>query len=527
MSTASLRTHALAVSLAWVVTACQTPAPPPAPVAEAKAEPAAAPDPECRDWSTLDVDGLRPLLEGAQSPLLEQVWSRVLEKHYDPTLGCLRWDQLREVYAQKVAQAASDAEAYAHINAMLDELGQSHLELFPPSRSETSMGPAAPALTVRWVEAQLVVTHSRAEGPQGPVHAGATLLAIDERPVESWVDDVRARSEPHAFPLEVARAAAVRLSCERAGLIHKLKVTDPTKEHRLAIRVVPCLAPEGERVTLGNLRDIPTRVEHRMLEGQVGYLAFNVWMLPMVKQVQVAMEDLRDAGMRALVLDLRGNPGGVGAMAVPVARLLLAEEGSLGTLRFRDFEQELKVEHADDAIFDEPSSVTPTAPAAPQDPAEGVAAPAAATGDDPKRASSSASRAFAGPVVVLVDEGTASTSEIFILGLRDLGRITVAGARPSAGAALPSVIEELHGGALLQYVVADYRSPKGTVVEGQGIAPDLSVVETRETFAAGRDPVLEAAHQHMVEVVRNVPQPTPDVAGDAASGAGEGSAEPR
>jgi carboxyl-terminal processing protease len=510
--------------------------PPPAPPASARAEPPAAPDEACRDWSTLDASELPPLVDGAQAPLLDQVWRRVLEKHYDPTLHCLRWGELREVYARKVAEAATDEQAYGHINAMLDELGQSHLQLFPPSRGEGSMGPASPALTVRWVEEQLVVVHSEAEGPQGPVHAGSTLLAIDDRPLQSLVEQVRNRSEPQAFPLEVARAVAARLSCERAGLVHKLKLTDPSKDHRLAIRVVPCITPAGELVTLGNLRDVPTHVEHRMLDGQVGYLAFNVWMLPMVKQVQAGMQELRAAGMRALVLDLRGNPGGVGAMAVPVARLLLAEEGSLGTLRFRDFEQELVVEPAIEAPAEGAASEGTPAAAADGGSTSTPAAAGALAGS-PSTATPAASKAFSGSVTVLVDEGTASTSEIFIVGLADLGRITVVGARPSAGAALPSVIEELHGGALLQYVVADYRSPKGTVVEGKGIVPDVQVTETREAFAAGRDPVLEAAHQHLLEVVRNVPhsdgsteqgEPTP-APGDPAGGphqAVEAPAEP-
>lgn len=483
---------ALALGL---VSACREPAEP-EPQAAAPTEPADVAAPEtCRDWSTLDLTQLPPLVEGPQAPLLDTVWRRVLEEHYDPTLGCLPWGQLREVYARKVAESASDDEAYAHINAMLDELGQSHTRLYPPSRVEDAVGPAAPQLTVRWIEEQLVVVRSQATGPQGPVHAGATLLAINDEPVGPLVERVRGRSEPHAFPLAIARAAAARLSCDRAGQVRKLKVTDPTKTlaktksptpadpaaagegldasaDHVAIRVVPCVEPQGERVTLGNLRDIPTHVEHRMLEADVGLLAFNVWMLPMVKEVSSALAELSAQGMRALVIDLRGNPGGVGSMVVPVARELLdrgaggalgdeeawpPKTASLGTLRFRDFTQELNVEP-----WEPPAS------------------------------------AFDGPVVVLVDEGTASTSEIFVVGLRDLHRITVVGARPSAGSALPSVIEQLDGGALLQYVVADYVSPRGTAIEGKGIVPDVVVPETRDDFAAGRDPVLEAAHQHLM-----------------------------
>ena len=83
--------------------------------------------------------------------------------------------------------------------------------------------------------------------------------------------------------------------------------------------------------------------------------------------------------------------------------------------------------------------------------------------------------------------------EIFGQALQDLGRVRVFGAVPSQGAALPSVIEELPGGGMLQFVVADYESPGGTIVEGKGVQPDTVVPETREDFAKGRDPVLEAA----------------------------------
>ena len=100
---------------------------------------------------------------------------------------------------------------------------------------------------------------------------------------------------------------------------------------------------------------------------------------------------------------------------------------------------------------------------------------------------------FAGRIAVLVDEGTGSTSEIFAQAMHDLQRIEVFGARPSQGAALPSLIEKLEGGAVLQYVVADYKSPKDISVEGNGVTPDHTVPETRADYAAGKDPVLAAA----------------------------------
>ncbi|MBX7078678.1 MAG: hypothetical protein K1X88_05775 [Nannocystaceae bacterium] len=422
-----------------------------APTPEAKA--ATPPSPACIDYGTLDPSTLPPLPASRYADTLQQVWLRVLQKHYDPTLGCKDWPALRLSYAQKLVGIEDAERGYAIINEMLGELGQSHFRLFPPGgggdEDERREGSAEPPLSVRWIDDRLVVVDSRAGGHLGKVEPGATLLAVDDRDFDEAIARLRARAErPSELAFELGRVASARLSCARAGQAKKVKLAEA--DGRQVIRMLQCAEPEGERVTLGNLENIPTRVNWRMMPGTtVGYLAFNVWMLPMVKRVEAGMAELRNAGMTALVLDLRGNPGGVGAMSVPVARMLLSQPGSLGTLQFRDFKQEFNV--------------------------EGNAL------------------GFTGKVALLVDEGTASTSEIFAAGLRDLGRVTIFGGRASAGAALPSVIDELPGGAILQYVVGDYRSPKGTVVEGVGVVPDVLVPETREAFVGGHDPVLEAA----------------------------------
>jgi carboxyl-terminal processing protease len=455
-------------SILAALVGCSAPSPAPEPEVVAKGEapaesskvPRDVPAPEaCPDYSTLDPSTLPPLPASKHAATLQDVWVRVLQKHFDPKLGCKDWPALRLQYAEELVGVDDEKAAWAVINRMLGELGQSHFRLFPKTADDGDdhAGPAKPPLSVRWIEDRLVVVKSTASGHLGPVRAGATLLAIDDEPITDAIEAAREHAtRPSAFAFEIARKAEARLSCGRAGQSKKVKVTDPKDRDREVIRMLTCVDPVGERITLGNLENIPTVVESRMIEGtKVGVLHFNVWMLPMVKRVEEAMTSLRGKGMTALVLDLRGNPGGIGHMAVPVARMLLSEAGSLGQMQYREFTQNLAVD----------------------------------VGADP----------FTGPVAILVDEGTASTSEIFVAGLRDLGRITVVGAGPSAGAALPSVIEELPGGAVLQYVVGDYHSPKGTLVEGKGVEPDVVVVETRADFAAGRDPVLQAAVKHLQE----------------------------
>ncbi|RMG97927.1 MAG: hypothetical protein D6705_07405 [Deltaproteobacteria bacterium] len=428
----------------------------------------AAPADGCTDWSTLDPASLPPLPASPYTDTFEAVWNVVREKHFDPTLGCLDWPALRLEYGRKVAAAKNPAEAYGAIREMLGKLGQSHFALIADDEGR-ARGDGHLPFSLRWIEGAAVVTRSpdfdgpatvtgtlpggrphvapRREDP-GAVPPGSEVIAIDGQDVASAVKAAEARDGVGTEAFRIRRALDELASCV-PGTPVEVVVRPPLEETTRTYRV-RCVAEAGETVSLGHLRNVPTRVEHRMVPGtKIGVVAFNVWMLPMVPRIEAAVAELRRRGARAMILDLRGNPGGVGAMSVPVARLFLRDGGSLGKLRFRTFEQAFNVMPNPDA--------------------------------------------FDGPLAILVDEGTGSTSEIFAMGMQALGRAIVVGGGPSAGAALPSLIESLPGGARLQFVVGAYEAPGGGEAEGQGVRPDVPVTERASAFARGEDPVLDAA----------------------------------
>ncbi len=99
---------------------------------------------------------------------------------------------------------------------------------------------------------------------------------------------------------------------------------------------------------------------------------------------------------------------------------------------------------------------------------------------------------FAGPLAILIDEGSASTSEIFAAGLRDHDRARVFGL-PSAGAALPAVMDRLPNGDVFMHASMDYIRPNGERVEGRPVVPDVATPLRRSDLKAGRDAALEAA----------------------------------
>ena len=149
------------------------------------------------------------------------------------------------------------------------------------------------------------------------------------------------------------------------------------------------------------------------------------------------------------IIDLRGNPGGIGGMAMGAAGWFTSQQGlKLGTMTMRGATINF-------AVFPRPN-------------------------------------ATAAPLAILVDGCSASTSEIFAGGMQDVKRARIFGSR-TAGAALPSMFSRLPNGDGFQYIVANYVSENGKPLEGLGVAPDEVVVPTQEDLLAGKDPVLNRA----------------------------------
>jgi carboxyl-terminal processing protease len=457
-----MRVHSLhracLCALTAISVACGKQSPPTTPpAAVAQAEPEAAPPAEsCKSWEGLDTSAQPALPQTPYTATFEQVWTTVLTKHYDPTLSCLDWPAIRVEYGSKLADAKDEAAAYGLMNQMLGRLKQSHLAVVPPGRATageprggTVMGPATVPAKVRVVEGVVTVVDPKVAGLKSGLPGGAQIVAVDEVEVAPMQEAMKGRFHREIeADFRIAAGVQQLLTCPKGGKKVVRFVPHGSDTEKKA--TLKCKMIERERVSMGNLEGIPVEVETRMIpKTKVGYLRFNVWLLPLMAKIEAGVADLREKGMESLVIDLRGNPGGVGMMVVPVGRLLLSESTELGVMHMREGNQKFTV----------------------------------TAGEDP----------FAGRIAVLVDEGTGSTSEIFAQALHDLGRIEVFGARPSQGAALPSLIEKLDSGAVLQYVVADYKSPKDISVEGNGVQPDHPVTESRADYAAGKDPVLEAA----------------------------------
>ena len=207
--------------------------------------------------------------------------------------------------------------------------------------------------------------------------------------------------------------------------------------------------PKGKIFTMGALPPVRVWFESRILDGEIGYLTFNTFMDPgrIMGEFKAAMESFADC--KGVIIDLRGNPGGIGFMASGMSGFVISEKKkSLGVMLSRESQIEFRIHPRPEV--------------------------------------------FAGPVALLIDGASASTSEIFAGGLQDVHRARIFGST-SAGAALPSHVEELPNGDRYQFAVADFLLPSGNRIEGVGVLPDQPVSHDRKALIEGRDAVIEAA----------------------------------
>ena len=463
----------LCAGLAALPAGCAAPPPPPAATPAAAPPSGPAPVVEPPPFTTAAAPATPASAADARSELrrsiLDAAWRTVRDKHYDKTLGGLDWNAVRAKYEPLAIAAPTEAAFYRLLNQMIGELGQSHMmitgpgdedevaaeETAEPGDAPPGAGPPPaaegigdPGLTVRVVEGRPTITRVRAgsTAERMGLLPGFVLTQIGGRPIEAPHDSSRAL-RPVEERFAIRRAAARRLAGPPGTRVTVAYLDDRDRPGKAVLTRDP---PRGAPVQLGHLP--PIYPEVRAYEtGDVGVVAFNIFFVqPVLGELKKALGRFQEHHVRAVILDLRGNPGGQGAMSIPVASLFVDHPVELGTLKFRDFNQTLT--------------------ARPE------------LGEKP----------FLGPLAILTDEGTASTSEMLAAGLQEAKRAVVVG-DASLGAVLPSVVEALPGGAIMQYVVADFKTPKGILLEGRGVQPDKRVVETRAALRTGRDPVLDAA----------------------------------
>jgi carboxyl-terminal processing protease len=411
---------------------------------------------------------------GAQEPIdstlalatFDTAWQIVYETHFDTTFNGVDWVALRDELRPRVAAATERAELRGIVSDMLERLGQSHFALIPeevadtlnPEERDVAGAVGDVGLDMRLVHDTLLVTAVDSGGPahQAGVRPGWIVAAVGDVRVE----DLVAASREAESRVDLRRLVWGRMQRTLQGppdtdcTIEFLDAQDRPVSLVLTRRTFP-----NEPVKLGNLPTLFSRFARRqeVVPGSnvaVGIVWFNFWMVPLIRQFDQAIDDFR--GLDGIVIDLRGNGGGVGAMIVGVAGHFLDDRVSLGTTRTRTTTLQYRA--------------------------------------NPRRVSTNGQpvRPFAGPVAILSDRLTGSASEIFAGGMQAVERVRVFG-DTSAGAVLPAALDRLPNRDVLYHAFGDFVTPTGVTLEGRGVIPDEPVPITRIDLLAGRDmPMLTA-----------------------------------
>lgn len=391
----------------------------------------------------------------ANTKSFDYIWQTVRDNHWDPDMGGLDWDAVRVELRPKVAAAKTMDEARRVMYDMLGRLKLSHFSIIPQEAYRKMAGTDMPevdghtGMDVRVLDGTAVVTNVDEGSPadKAGIRPGWQVLRIND---ETLADLLPAIIEAFkgSITLELNTFAAItRRLRGPVGKDISLVLKDGNgKEHSLALQLAE---PKGKPFQLGFLPPIAVWLEQRRLPGDIGYIAFNSFMdpsriMPLFNEAMASFQNTR-----GLVIDLRGNLGGMGIMAMGMMGWFCSEKGhNLGVMRMRG--NELKL-----AIMPRPN-------------------------------------VYQAPVAVLIDGVSISCAEFMAQGFKDLGRGRLFGSN-SCGMALPSQVKKLPNGDGLQFVFAYYESEKGHVLEGKGVAPDETVVLDTQSLLQGKDPVLAAA----------------------------------
>ena len=351
-------------------------------------------------------------LRSVSAPNGDAIWQSPNGKAFLETYGALKSEYLRPVNDAKLLEGA--------LSGMLVALDDEFTYYIPPAQANTGredlngeffgIGIGILPANKNGTGVQVETVYSGSPAAEAGLVAGDIILKAGDKELGGLALDEAVRY------IRGPSGTQVKLLIFRNGA--RLTLT-PTRRKITKVNVETALLPAPAGKT-----------------GQIGYVAisdFANWKL--ADQLQTALAAMKKRGVKGLVLDLRGNPGGLVAEAQAVADAFLSKGDIYIT---RDRNKVVKVEFA-----------------ANPDPLD-----------------------FTAPLVVLVNSSSASASEIVAAALQDNGRAKVVGEK-TYGKGVANSPEKLSNDAQLNVTVIEWLTPKRNSIFKKGITPDYPVADTR------------------------------------------------
>ena len=336
----------------------------------------------------------------------------------------------------------NDVQLYeGAINGLFNSLNDPHSTYIDPttyaiSRTDLSGTFQGIGATVSRQEEHVVIVRPFDGSPaeQAGVRAGDIILEVNGESAVGWTVD-RA-----VLTIRGPRGTTVTL---------KVRHSDGTEEVVEIVR---------DRIEVDSISRIPPGGVLRDGDGNevtdLGYIRIAQFTERTPGELEEMIGDLEDDGVKGLIIDVRGNPGGLLTETVEATDLFL-DEGVIIIQVDREGNERIAAAR--------PGQVTEL------------------------------------PLVIVQDEQSASGSELLAVALQEHGRATIVGARSFGKGTVNSVREISDGGAI--YVsIARYLSPDRNQIEGLGVTPDVPVELTPEDIEAQRDVFIHRA----IDVLRSL-----------------------
>ncbi|MDQ3130116.1 MAG: S41 family peptidase [Acidobacteriota bacterium] len=413
-------------------------------------------------------------------------WQTIKTNYFDQTFSGLDWDKIKKEFEPRVLRSATDAQLHDILQEMINRLNRSHFAVIPPEVYQAIENAKAEArakeearqaagedemsgeeetddeesdfgdysakygigVELRLIENQFVVT--RVEANSAAEKAGMKTGGIVEKINDVSLFEMLKQIEIHYAKIRNIKkylpgeVVTYMLNGEKDSFV-ALTVSSETgqaKEFKVQREQL-----KGEMISIGN--NYPEqflKFEAVSLNEQTGYIKFNVFALPVIEKFCAALTELKDK--RAIIIDLRGNAGGILGILIGLGGMLTEKPIDLGTSIYKVGSENMVAE--------------------------------------------SKAKNYKGRLVFLVDNQTASAAEVFAAALQENNRALVVGEK-TAGEALPSVSVQLPTGAVLLYPIANFKTRNGNYLEGKGVEPNFIAALDRKSLLTGIDAPLETA----------------------------------
>lgn len=193
---------------------------------------------------------------------------------------------------------------------------------------------------------------------------------------------------------------------------------------------------------------ITKTVDYKMMENSIGYIQISQFDEVTTEQFKEALTDLNNQGLKGLIVDIRSNPGGLLNVVVDIVDEIIPK----GLIVYTDD-----------------------------------------VNGNRKEYNGSSDNEITVPMAVLVDGNSASAAEIFAGAVQDYGKGKIIGTQ-TFGKGIVQTIQPLTDGSAIKYTIAQYYTPKGQVIQGNGVTPDMVVELPKD---ATEDLQLDAALEYV------------------------------